>query len=48
MTPAQYLMFLETIRLSRLRFANDPATIARLAEIESEANRMMQAKEAVK
>ena len=42
MTPSQHLMFLETIRLSRLRFRNDPATLARLDEIEREANRMMQ------
>jgi hypothetical protein len=42
MSPSQHLMFLETIRLSRLRFANDPVTLARLAEIEREANRMVQ------
>jgi hypothetical protein len=42
MTPAQYDAFRETVRLSRLRFANDPATLARLDEIEHEANRMME------
>jgi len=41
MTPAQHLMFLETIRLSRLRFKDDPATLARLDEVEREANRLM-------
>ena len=44
MTTTQHLMFLETIRLSRLRFANDPITLARLDEVEREANRMMQGK----
>lgn len=42
MTTTQHLMFLETIRLSRLRFHNDPVTLARLDEVEREANRMMQ------
>ena len=42
MSPMQHLMLLETIRLSRLRFANDPATLARLDEVERDANRMME------
>lgn len=44
MSAIQHLMFLETIRLSRLRFKDDPATLARLDEIEREANRLMEAK----
>lgn len=42
MTPAQHGMLLETIRLSRLRFPNDSVTLARLDEIEREANRLME------
>lgn len=43
MTPALYDAFREAIRLSRLRFAHDPVTLARLDEIERENNRMMEA-----
>jgi hypothetical protein len=44
MTRAQYEKFLEVVRISRLRFANDPATLAKLDEVERDAHRMMEAK----
>lgn len=44
MSQSQFIMFIETIRLSRLRFKDDPATLARLDEIEQEANRLMETK----
>ena len=44
MTESQYEKFLEVVRISRLRFANDPATLAKLDEAESDARRYMESK----
>jgi len=44
MTGPQYERFLEVIRISRLRFANDPATLAKLDEVEADARRYMENK----
>ena len=44
MNAAQYQQFLEIVRLSRLRFAGDPATLLKLDEVETKMKQLMEAK----
>jgi hypothetical protein len=46
MTRSQYDKFMDIIRLSRLQFADDPATLAKLDAVEQEAKALNTTKEA--